>query len=188
MKRIVAALATLALPAVVAAQMPDSPTNPITNGFKIVGDRYAGWLMQAFDSIPAAKYSYKPTPVQLTIGYVAQHLEEANYSICSRFGGLSHAMTARDSLADSVKAQWPKEELVSRLKASVVFCDSAFAHVTDAQLTDPIPAGPPGSNRTIIRARYELLYVTDLVDHYSQIANYMRLNGLIPPSALPRRP
>jgi hypothetical protein len=187
MKRIAVAVAALVLPAALAAQMPDSPTNPITNGFKLAGDRYAGWLMQAFDSIPAAKYSFKPTPVQLTIGYVAQHLEEANYSICSRFGNMPHAMTAKDSLADSVKATWPKDTLVARLKASVAFCDSAFARATDAQLTDPIPVGPPGSGRTIIRARYELVYVTDLVDHYSQIANYMRLNGMTPPSSL-RRP
>jgi hypothetical protein len=26
----------------------------------------------------------------------------------------------------------------------------------------------------------------DMADHYSQIANYMRLNNLIPPTALPR--
>lgn len=187
MKRIIA-LAALALPMALAAQMPDSPTNPITNGFKMAGDRYAGWLVQAFDSIPASRYGFKPTPAQLTIGYVAQHLENANYFICSRFGGMPHAETARDSLADSVKALWPKDTLVARLKASVAFCDAAFGKVTDAQLTDPIPAGPPGSGRTIIRARYELGYVTDLVDHYSQMANYMRAIGMLPPSSLPRRP
>jgi hypothetical protein len=26
-----------------------------------------------------------------------------------------------------------------------------------------------------------------MADHYSQIANYMRLNNMIPPTALPRR-
>jgi hypothetical protein len=30
------------------------------------------------------------------------------------------------------------------------------------------------------------LHALDLADHYSQIANYMRLNGILPPSALPR--
>jgi hypothetical protein len=29
-------------------------------------------------------------------------------------------------------------------------------------------------------------HVIDMADHYSQIANYMRLNNLIPPTALPR--
>jgi hypothetical protein len=31
-----------------------------------------------------------------------------------------------------------------------------------------------------------LIHVQDMTDHYSQIANYMRLNGLLPPTALPR--
>jgi hypothetical protein len=29
-------------------------------------------------------------------------------------------------------------------------------------------------------------HVVDMADHYSQIANYMRLNGMLPPTALPR--
>jgi hypothetical protein len=29
-------------------------------------------------------------------------------------------------------------------------------------------------------------HAMDLQDHYSQIANYMRLLGMLPPSALPR--
>ena len=40
---------------------------------------------------------------------------------------------------------------------------------------------------TVPRARMVLVYVADLVDHYSQIANYMRLNGMLPPSSYPRR-
>src|SRR4051812_4376531 len=152
MKRIQLAIAAIAFPVVLAAQIPDSPTNPITNGFKLSGDRYSSLLIQAFDSIPAAKFGWKPTPAQLTFGYIAQHLENANYFICGRFGGQMRQETAKDSLADSVKAQWPKDTLVARLRASVQFCNDAFARVTDAQLTDPIPAGPPGSNRTIIRA------------------------------------
>jgi hypothetical protein len=31
-------------------------------------------------------------------------------------------------------------------------------------------------------------HVVDMADHYSQIANYMRLNHMIPPTALPRPP
>jgi hypothetical protein len=29
-------------------------------------------------------------------------------------------------------------------------------------------------------------HALDVADHYSQLANYMRLNGILPPSALPR--
>ena len=179
-------VAALVLPFALAAQQPAPPQptpNPITAALKASGSRYAGWLTSAFDSIPAAKYAYKPTPVQQSVGYVAQHLESANYQLCSRFGGPAPVTTARDSLADTVKAMWPKDTLVARLKASFAYCDGAMARVDDAKLAEEISAGPPGSGRTAARARFVLVYVTDLVDHYSQISNYMRLNGMVPPSS-----
>jgi hypothetical protein len=61
-----------------------------------------------------------------------------------------------------------------------------MTRVDDTKLADEVPSGPPGSGRTTARARYLLGYVTDLADHWSQIAIYMRLNGMVPPSALPR--
>jgi uncharacterized damage-inducible protein DinB len=140
----------------------------------------------AFDSIPASKYDYKPTPAQQSIGYIAQHLEDANYQLCSLFGDVKHAMTAKDSLADSVKARWPKDTLIYRVRASLVFCVEALGRLNDASLTDELTVGPPGAQRTALRTRYLLLLVTDLAEHYSQIANYMRLLGLVPPSALPQ--
>ena len=48
--------------------------------------------------------------------------------------------------------------------------------------------GPNGTTRTLTRAAMVLGHALDMADHYSQIANYMRLNNLIPPSALPRPP
>jgi hypothetical protein len=186
-----ASLAALVLPAALAAQQPSAPqqqstANPITQSYKAFGSRYGAWLVAAFDSIPASKYGYKPTPAQQSVGYVAQHLEDANYSLCGLFGPTKRTMTARDSLADTVKAMWPKDTLVARLKASLAFCDNALSSVDDSRLADALPAGAPGSGRTVVRARAMLAFVTDLADHYSQIANYMRLNGMIPPSAQPR--
>jgi uncharacterized damage-inducible protein DinB len=145
------------------------------------------WLTAAFDSIPASRYAFKPTPAQQTVGYIAQHLENANYQLCAKFGNLPYRPTAKDSLADTIKAQWPKDTLLARLRASFEFCQRAFATLTDANLVDeltPIVASTPG--QTFPRARFVVLFVTDLVDHYSQIANYMRAMGMVPPSALPR--
>jgi len=48
-------------------------------------------------------------------------------------------------------------------------------------------ASKTGNNLVnITRAQRVVGHIIDLVDHYSQIANYMRLNGLLPPTALPR--
>ena len=44
-----------------------------------------------------------------------------------------------------------------------------------------------GNSRKAPRASMVLGHVIDMADHYSQIANYMRLNNMLPPTALPRR-
>jgi hypothetical protein len=168
------------------APAPSAPGTVVTSTYHAAGTQYGGWLMTAFDSIPAAKFSFKPTPAQMPIGEIAPHLENANYLLCERFSGMSHPMTARDSTADSLKALWPKDTLIARLKASFAFCDAAFAKVTDANLADTIAVTTPTGVRKIVRARLVLVFVMDLVDHYSQLANYMRLNGMIPPSSYPR--
>ena len=79
-----------------------------------------------------------------------------------------------------------QDSLTARLKASFVFCDAQIAKVTDANLPDQLAMGPPASGRSSSRARLVLIYVGDLIDHYSQMANYMRSIGMLPPTALPR--
>ncbi len=184
----ISALAALVIPAALAAQQPaTAPANPITQSFRAVSGRFGGFLMAAFDSIPASKYDYKPTPVQQSIGHIAQHLEDANYQLCVLMGGSRGPTTARDSLADTVKAKWPKDTLVARLKASFTFCDNATAKLDDARLGDDVAVGPPSAGRKATRARFLFLFATDLSEHYAQLASYMRLMGMVPPSSLPRR-
>jgi hypothetical protein len=73
-----------------------------------------------------------------------------------------------------------KADLVSTLKASFDFCNAAFASVKDDKLGDTITFF---GGRKVPRARALLEEVGDLDDHYSQMASYLRLNGLTPPSA-----
>ena len=185
-----AVILVLGLPLGLAAQQTPAgpPVNPITTTFR---NRTMGLqrnLTQAFDSIPASKFNYRPTPAQLTIGYVAQHVANDNYFFCSSFGAMKPTRPAADtSTPDSIKATWPRETLVAKLHESMTFCESAFAQLTDANLADQITINPPGgAPRTLTRAAMVLGHVIDLADHYSEIANYMRLNNMIPPTALPR--
>lgn len=166
---------TLVLPAVLAGQSPPTPDLPNGVIFQFIrfADSFGSRLVTAFDSIPAAKYNYRPTTSQQTVGYIAQHLENANYSLCERLGALKHPRTPKDSLSDTIKAQWPKDTLVHRLEASLRFCDTAMESV--GKLDSPALAS------TL------LAFETDLAEHYSQISSYMRLLGLVPPSALPPR-
>ena len=159
--------------------------DPITRSFR--GFSYYGaWLLAAFDSIPASKYDFRPTPMQQSVGYIAQHLEAANYTLCNRFSGLRLPAQSGGALPDSVKARWPKDTLVAHLRASLEFCGAGLDAVHDSMLADETSVGPLGSGRVTTRSRDIVLFLTDLAEHYSQIAGYMRLVGMVPPSAIPR--
>jgi hypothetical protein len=184
------AIASLTLAGGLAAQQPATPpANPIVTAFRgrILGAHRN--IAQALDSIPESKFGYKPTPAQLSIGYIAQHVASDNYLFCNTFGAMKSNLPEKDTATpDSVKATWPKDELVSKLKASFAFCAQALDQVTDANLPDAVTFTFGGTARNSTRAAMVLGHALDLADHYSQLANYMRLNNLVPPSALPRPP
>jgi hypothetical protein len=184
-----AAILALALPVGLVAQTPSGapPANPITTSFR---GRILGLhrnIAQAFDSIPAEKFSYRPTPAQQTVGYIAQHLVNDNTLFCNNFGAMKATRSAKDTTtADSVKATWPKDTLVAKLKESFKFCESALAQVDDAKLADQVTMTFGGQSRSVTRSGMLLGHALDMADHYSQLANYMRLNNILPPTALPR--
>ena len=141
--------------------------------FSRFADVFGSRLVAAFASIPEQQYAYRPTPVQQSIGFIAQHLEEANYGLCGRFTSAKRPASPRDALPDSLKAKWPKDTLVARLDASLRYCDAALGQLTEFN--------------SVQLASNLLAFETDLAEHYSQLAVYMRLLGLVPPSAIPPR-
>jgi DinB superfamily len=183
------AILTLAAPISLAAQQPPAgpPANPITTSFRTRISALHRNIAQAFDSIPESKFSYKPTPGQLSIGYIAQHIASDDYFFCNNFGAMKGTRAAEDTTAaDSVKATWPKAKLVGRLSDSFAFCDQAIGQLDDAKLGEAVTITFGGNSRTVARAGMVLGHALDLADHYSQLANYMRLNNILPPTALPR--
>ena len=191
MKLTYAVVLAFVAPMSLAAQQPPAgpPKDPITASFRGRINGLHRVLAQAFDSIPESKFSYKPTPAQLSIGYIAQHLVNDNTLFCNAFGAMKATRAAKDTTtADSVKATWPKDTLVSRLKESFAFCQQAFAQLDDAKLADQVSMTFGGNTRMVTRSGMVLGHALDLADHYSQLANYMRLNNILPPTALPRPP
>ena len=181
-----AALVFVGLPLTLVAQQP--PPNPITAVMQQRTLTFQQRLAQAFDSIPEKIFGYKPTPAQLTIGYIAQHLASDKYFYCNQFGAMKGARAAEDTTtADTIKATWPKEKLVAQLRTSFKFCEDAIAQLDDAKLADQITQTlRNGQTRTVTRAGPVMGHIIDMADHYSQLANYMRLNNILPPTALPR--
>jgi hypothetical protein len=70
------------------------------------------------------------------------------------------------------------------LKASFEFCNTALAKVDDSNLSDEVVLFG-GHNGT--RAFALIAFTNDWVDHHSSAAMYLRSNGMLPPTAQPKK-
>ncbi|PYO99667.1 MAG: DinB family protein [Gemmatimonadetes bacterium] len=165
------AICTLPTMVVAAAQAQ----NPVTNGIRAMAQRQTKNIVDAAEEMPADKYGYKPTPAQMSYGDVVAHLiKEGNNYLCSAASGMKQPDADKFAGADS------KDKLVAGLKASFKFCETALAGIQDAQLGDSIDFF---GGRKVTKGMAGLITVADWADHYSQMAIYLRLNGLLPPTA-----
>jgi uncharacterized damage-inducible protein DinB len=178
---VVAGLAITPAP-VLFAQTPaplpaEAAANPVVWSAKVLIERTAKNMIAAADQMPPDKYSYHPTPDQWSFGKVVSHIAQSNGGLCSALSGTP----APASLTVSDTA--PKADLVAALKASFDFCGPILDGMKDAKLAEPITL----FHRTVPRATALVLLPVDLADHYSQMAAYLRLNGILPPSAQPKK-
>src|SRR5438128_3148087 len=165
------ALCTLPLTVVAGAQAQ----NPVTNGVRSIAQRQTKNIVDAAEEMPADKYGYKPTPAQMSFGDVVAHLiPEGNDYLCSAPSGMKQPDVDKFAGTD------PKDKLVAGLKASFKFCETALGQIQDAQLGDSIDFF---GGRKVTKGMAGLITVADWADHYSQMAIYLRLNGLLPPTA-----
>ena len=75
MKSAIAILLFAVAPALIGQvkEMPSVTANPIVTTVRQMEGRYAKNLTGAADEMPADKYSYRPTPEQITFGHLMMH-------------------------------------------------------------------------------------------------------------------
>ena len=173
-------LALAALPLSLAAQATASAAapaskSPVADGLRGMEQRFSRILIAAAEAMPADKYTYRPTPAQMSFAQIQVHLiKEGNDLLCGKVAGMAPpTRTAIDTTAG-------KDALVARLKESFAFCEQAFAKLDDSNLGAPIQLFGPNPSTLALAM---MITVGDWADHYSQEANYLRLNGLVPPTA-----
>ena len=169
------ALAVCCLTGTGAAQ---APAAPVSDALRSIEQRQGKNLIAAAEAMPAEKYGFKPTPAQMSVGEIVVHLSGGNDYLCSKISGVPAPKRSE------VAAGAPKEQLVARLRETFQFCESALAKVNDSDLSTKVPFF---GDREVSRAQAMFATVEDWGDHYSQLAIYLRLNGLLPPTAKPRQ-
>jgi DinB superfamily len=148
--------------------------SPVLDALRQNGEQAQRNLVEAAESMPADKYGFKPTPAQMSFGELVLHVAGANDYMCSTISGTK--APAEPKLPPSSS----KETLVARVRRSFAFCTSALAKVGDDALGENVPFF---GGRTISRAGAVLDLVADWADHYGAAAIYLRLNGILPPTA-----
>ena len=171
-------LTALAAGPVLAASAPKAPSaeaaaNPVVSSAKMFYGHDAKNIIAAAEEMPANKYSYRPTAGQWTFGKLISHVAQSNGFMCGALSGMHAPATLNVSPTAS------KSDLVAGLKASFGFCNTALNSVTDAKLGSTITF----FHHQMPRAGALISLTSDLADHYSQMAGYLRLNGMLPPSA-----
>lgn len=171
--RYLAALATVvAFPALAAAQGTTSGA-PLATALRNTEQRAARNIVAAAQDMPESAYGFKPTPAQMSFGQLMLHVAGANNFMCSSISGTK--TPARPTAKPTTKSA-----MVQQLKASFDYCHSVLANVDDSKLGDQVRFF---GKHTVSRATAMLSLGEDWGDHYGAAAIYMRLKGVLPPTA-----
>ena len=153
------------------AQAPKSPVSDVLRQMLTGREKNT---VAAFEEMPADKFGYKPTPEQMSFGHLASHIVESNYYFCANVGDVPQPKM------EELKETDAKDKLVAAIKASFEFCHTALEKADDSKLNDNITWF---DKKPRPRAWAFMALSSSWADHYGMAALYLRLNGLLPPTA-----
>ncbi len=156
-----------------------APTkNPVTASLGVLLPRSQNNILGAIEAMPADKFSYKPTPEQMSFAHLVVHIVESNNGLCAKVADVPAPKVEEPKESDS------KDKLLAAAKASFDFCHEALGKMDDSKLGDSIELF---GGHQFPRAMAALGLASGWADHYAAAAMYLRLNGILPPSARPKK-
>jgi len=166
-----------AAPAASAAPDLTPVANPVSGFVKAGVARYEKNMVAAAEAMPAEKYGFKPSPGRDAYGHLVMHIAQSNNLFCSKISGQT-APEVKIAETD------PKDKLVAAVKDSFAFCTAALAKVDDSKLGEQFVMF---GNRPMSRGGALVALGGGWTDHYATQAIYLRLNGILPPTAQPEK-
>ena len=143
-------------------------------------------VVEAAEAMPEEKYNFSPQSLNIagsdykdvrTFGEQVKHIAASNYLIWSPINGEKAPDTANEGKGpDTMKA---KADIVKFLKDSFAYGHKTVATLTAANLVEPIPFGKNKTTRLFLST----FAAAHAFDHYGQMAEYLRMNGIVPPAS-----
>ena len=160
---------------------PAGPSGPILQGVQ----RFNGSFMGAAQAMPADKYSFAPSDADVfkagspakfaTVRTFAQeitHVIHYSYQVFGPFGikpDVEPDLKAIDAMTD-------KESILKALQACFEYESKVVSSITTENAFTPV--GP--RNASLVSAVVAIM--NDDGDHYGQMVEYLRMNGIVPPA------
>ncbi|HXC95607.1 MAG TPA: DinB family protein [Edaphobacter sp.] len=142
-------------------------------------------LVPLVKAMPAEKFDFAPSAAIFVAGQGSEytgvstfremvlHIAAANYSYAGRVGGMKPDV---DLKALSLSKDPDKEKAVAALEASFAFAHKAFGTLTPQNAFESVQA-------MNTRASVAGGLIAHAFDHYGQLVEYLRMNGIVPPAS-----
>jgi uncharacterized damage-inducible protein DinB len=140
-------------------------------------------VVSAAEAMPADKYDFAPPATAgefkgvRTFGEQVKHLAQANYQLL-KGTGVPGAIDPKS--LDGLKS---KDDLIKALKDSYAYAHMAVNSLTPANAFNAVSGFPPQFKAT--NASMVTFMIMHTMDHYGQMVEYLRMNGIIPPASRP---
>jgi len=144
-------------------------------------------LIDAAEAMPENKFDFSPEKLNIpgsdykgvrTFGQQLKHVAASNYLIWSPITGEKAPDTVNDGKGpDSMTA---KADIIKYLKDSFAFGHKAVATLNASNLVQPINSS---SGRPTTRLFLATFAPAHCFDHYGQVVEYLRMNGIVPPAS-----
>jgi DinB superfamily len=193
--RLLAAFCLLSLGSLAAhPQMGSTPKGPAPGSFATPAQAFDSQLsviedemMSAVKAMPADKFDFAPStaifaPGQTTefasvrtFAQQATHVAEANYFFYFIVSGIKPDVD-QQAITKLIK----KDDVVAALAGSFAYAHKAIATLTPANSFQVIKSPEPGFQT---RATLASFGISHAYDHYGQMVEYLRMNGIVPPAS-----
>ena len=173
---IIAAICLATLPAFAQQdEVPKTVAASIASGLKWTEDEF----YSVAEAMPDNKYDFVPSAGKFdgvrSFAEQVRHVACANYGFFNEIEGKTPPPDCEKGGPSSVKG---KAELLKYLRDSFDYGDKVLTTINEKNMLDRVDGRYAGPNTKLGMAVVAVWHITD---HYGQIVEYLRMNGIVPP-------
>ncbi len=144
-------------------------------------------ILSAVEAMPADKFGFAPVDGEFkgvrTFGQMVKHFSATNHILAAAALGENPPAGSGDEMGpEPVRT---KAEILAYSKASFVHLHEAIEAIGKSNV--PVNASPisPLKRDEVTRSALVIESLMHASDHYGQLVEYLRMNGVVPPSSRP---